>query len=190
MKSEIEIVAYNPGWPQRYVELRDSLQQMFSSLQVEVHHIGSTSVPGLASKDRIDIQITIPEGSPTYINKLNASLKKKGHSAVVPFEDHRPPGDSSTPENWQKFFIRGETFPYSCNIHVRVKGRRNQRYPILFRDYLRSHPKAAMAYSSLKQKLAKYHGADGNAYCEIKDPVCDVIMVHAEEWAERTHWHL
>src|SRR4029079_1192646 len=74
------------------------------------------------------------------------------------------------------------------NVHVRVAGRPNQRYALLFRDYLRVHPAAAAGYADLKRQLAAYHPDDIQAYVNIKDPVCDVIMSAAEEWAARTGW--
>ena len=76
----------------------------------------------------------------------------------------------------------------SANIHIRVSGRLNQRYPLLFRDYLRAHPSTAESYALVKVALAKYHADDVEAYYDVKDPVCDIIMAAAEEWAAATHW--
>jgi hypothetical protein len=50
-------------------------------------------------------------------------------------------------------------------------------------NYLRSHPMAAGGYANLKRVLAEYHADDNEAYTLIKDPVCDIIMNSAEEWA-------
>jgi GrpB-like predicted nucleotidyltransferase (UPF0157 family) len=69
-----------------------------------------------------------------------------------------------------------------------VDGRPNQRYPLLFRDYLRSHEAAAAAYAAVKRQLAGLTLETG-VYADVKDPVCDLIMVSAEEWAVRTGWH-
>ena len=69
-----------------------------------------------------------------------------------------------------------------------MRGRANQRYPLLFRDYLRAHPLARDAYAIIKQQLARYYPQDENAYYNIKDPVCDLIWSAAEEWAQSTDW--
>ena len=74
------------------------------------------------------------------------------------------------------------------NLHIRAEGRANQRYALLFRDYLRAHPTVAAGYGELKRRLADYVGADRNNYVEIKDPVCDIITAAAEEWAAATGW--
>jgi GrpB-like predicted nucleotidyltransferase (UPF0157 family) len=65
-----------------------------------------------------------------------------------------------------------------------VKGNPNQRYPLLFRDYLHANPEAAEAYARIKRALARYHADDIDAYYEVKDPVCDLIFQAAELWAK------
>ena len=58
----------------------------------------------------------------------------------------------------------------------------------LCRDFLRSHPVAAQAYAQVKQQLALRFPDDEDAYYDIKDPVFDIIVEGAEEWALRTNW--
>ncbi|NTU95955.1 MAG: GrpB family protein, partial [Bacteroidales bacterium] len=73
------------------------------------------------------------------------------------------------------------------HTHVRIIGRANQRYPILFRDYLRTHTATAQSYAELKLRLAT-HLADPEMYPEVKDPAVDLIFFAAEAWAEATAW--
>jgi GrpB-like predicted nucleotidyltransferase (UPF0157 family) len=69
--------------------------------------------------------------------------------------------------------------------------RANQRYALLFRDYLRGFPEIAQAYGQVKSAVVKYHPeADMDAYYDIKDPVCDIIYSSAEAWAESTDWRV
>ena len=72
------------------------------------------------------------------------------------------------------------------NTHVRVLGHANQRYAVLFRDYLRSDSVSTAAYAQIKFALARLHPDDMQAYYDIKDPVCDIIMANAERWAAAT----
>jgi GrpB-like predicted nucleotidyltransferase (UPF0157 family) len=74
------------------------------------------------------------------------------------------------------------------NLHARVLGRANQRYPLLFRDYLRAHPESARAYATLKRDLASLVPDDLDRYADVKDAVCDLIYLAAEEWAVATAW--
>jgi GrpB-like predicted nucleotidyltransferase (UPF0157 family) len=73
---------------------------------------------------------------------------------------------------------------------MRIAGHANQRYALLFRDYLRTHPMAAAAYAQVKVALAQRDNMDKDFYYDVKDPVCDIIMAGAEEWVARTGWTL
>ena len=73
------------------------------------------------------------------------------------------------------------------NLHVRIAGRANQRYALLFRDYLRTHLTAAQAYVELKRRLAQ-NLADPDTYPDVKDPAVDLIYFAAEDWAATTLW--
>ena len=70
---------------------------------------------------------------------------------------------------------------------MRVQGRANQRYALLFRDFLRTHPATAAAYGELKRQLAQ-HLADIQTYTDVKDPAVDLIYFAAEDWAAATGW--
>ncbi len=70
---------------------------------------------------------------------------------------------------------------------MRVQGRANQRYPLLFRDYLRAHPATAEAYAELKRRLAQNLAAP-KTYPDVKDPAVDLIYFAAEDWARATNW--
>jgi GrpB-like predicted nucleotidyltransferase (UPF0157 family) len=99
---------------------------------LRIDHIGSTSVPGLAAKDVIDIQVTVA-------NLADADpLTVAGFRAQPFLEDHRPPGVKGDPREWQKRFFNFPEGERRGNVHVRVEGRENQRYALLFRDYLRA----------------------------------------------------
>ena len=71
------------------------------------------------------------------------------------------------------------------NLHLRVAGRPNQRYPLLFRDYLRAHSESAAAYAALKRALAAL-GIDRGVHADAKDPACDLIFIAALAWAAQT----
>jgi GrpB-like predicted nucleotidyltransferase (UPF0157 family) len=152
---------------------------------VRLDHIGSTAVPGLPAKDRIDIQVTAAALTP----EVEQAIVRAGYERNLRIDsDHIPPGGSEDPACWRKWLFGPVDGGRPVNLHVRVAGNPNQRYPILFRDYLRAHPDSAEAYARVKQQLARYHADDIEAYCDIKDPVCDLILFAAEAWAEQTAW--
>jgi GrpB-like predicted nucleotidyltransferase (UPF0157 family) len=104
-------------------------------------------------------------------------------------QDHVPPGKEATAHAWEKWLFQPASPGRRVNVHVRMPGRANQRYAILFRDYLRAFPPIAQAYGQVKEAIVKYHPEqDMEAYYDIKDPVCDIVMGGAEEWAASTKW--
>jgi GrpB-like predicted nucleotidyltransferase (UPF0157 family) len=73
-------------------------------------------------------------------------------------------------------------------ISVRVLGRPNQRYALLFRDYLIAHPTTAAAYGELKRRLAPALRNPDEDYPDVKDPAVDLIYLPAQRWAAANGW--
>ena len=92
------------------------------------------------------------------------------------------------PEEWRKLFFRPPEGQRRTNLHIRQAGRANQRYALLFRDYLRVDPQSRGAYQQIKEALARLHPDDVDAYYDVKDPVCDIVMAAAERWAAQTSY--
>lgn len=180
-----QIWPYNPAWPEEYARIENVLKNGLKDLALRIDHIGSTAVPGLAAKDVIDLQITVASLS----EEVAGVLAELGYSRLAPISyDHAPPGTDFPAENWQKWFFRAPKGQRPTNTHVRVAGRANQRYPLLFRDYLRAHPHTAKAYAQLKTRLAD-NLANPRMYPDVKDPAVDLIYFPAEKWAAETGWN-
>jgi GrpB-like predicted nucleotidyltransferase (UPF0157 family) len=186
VQAQIEIVPYNNRWPEEFRRIAMPLRAALGALALRIDHIGSTAVPGLAAKDVIDVQVTV---ATLDAPALAAALAPLGYT---PWEgiagDHVPPGYDALPEEWSKLFFRAPAGQRRTNLHVRQAGRANQRYALLFRDYLRVEPRAAGAYAQIKEALARLHPQDLDAYYDVKDPVCDIIMAAAERWAAQTQY--
>ena len=187
----VEIVPYRAAWPEDFAVIAADLRRALGVFAVRIDHIGSTSVPGLASKDVIDVQVTVADFDPVTTAALIAALATIGYTLVETITgDHLPPGFEGDPAEWEKRYFRAPAGQRATNLHVRADNRANQRYALLFRDYLRAHPAAASGYAELKRRLADYVGEDRDNYVEIKDSVCDIIIGGAQEWARATGWHL
>lgn len=184
----IEIVPYQSRWRDEFLEIGGRIRAALGNLALRVDHIGSTSVPNLAAKDIIDIQVTLLDFE--QLDEVRAKLESAGFEfRFFGIYDHAPAGWDTTERAWEKAFFReregsGERH---VNMHVRAQGRANQRYALLFRDFLRTSPKVAAGYAAVKVQLARYLD-NITPYVEIKDPVVDIIIAQAEEWAARTGW--
>ena len=185
MPGMIVIRDYDPEWPRQFESIRSSVLDILGTRALRVDHIGSTSIPGLGAKDVIDIQVTVETLDSTIIRKLvNAGYQYWGNIT----HDHTPSGGDEHPDAWAKLFFSQPGGERRANIHVRVEGNPNQRYPLLFRDYLRAHPNSAKSIDRIKREIAKRHSDDLESYYDIKDPVYDLVWDAALEWADDTGW--
>jgi GrpB-like predicted nucleotidyltransferase (UPF0157 family) len=185
----IEIIPYQPGWQTEFLEIGTRIRAALGKLALRVDHIGSTSVPNLAAKDVIDLQVTLTDFE--HFNEVRERLEKAGFAfGYLGITDTIRPEWSTTEADWEKGYFRQGVGERRLHIHVRADGRANQRYALLFRDYLRHHPKVAHHYAELKYKMADYFGhlEDHSFYIEGKDPMVNLIATLAKEWGEQTNW--
>ena len=179
---DIEIVEPDERWSGRFTEIAERLRAAFGPSALRIDHIGSTAVPGLRAKDVVDVQVTVGDLAGTEERLERAGLAVRRSITA----DHRPPHSKVSDRDLAKRFARLDT-PFAANVHVRVGGAFNQRYALLCRDYLRTHPDAALAYAELKRQLARIVLGD-DAYYAVKDPVFDILMAGAEAWAAAVDW--
>jgi GrpB-like predicted nucleotidyltransferase (UPF0157 family) len=179
------IAPYRDQWPSEFAAIERVLREALGDVADRIDHIGSTSVPGLAAKDIIDIQVSVADLDDP---RLLTAMEDLGATATDITFDHVPPGDESGPSAWEKRYFRPPASWRPTHVHVRATGRANFRYALLFRDYLRHSASAAAAYAQVKAALARFHPDNGDAYYQVKDPVCDLIMDAAECWAKDAAW--
>lgn len=181
----ITIDEYHPDWPEEFEQMRAALQDALGELVLRIDHIGSTAVPGLGAKDVIDVQVTVRELSAQLKDRL-AQAGYEHREGIT--HDHLPLGAEGDPGSWAKWVFVQPPGQRRANIHLRIDGHPNQRYPLLFRDYLRAHPNSARSIERIKRELARRFPDDLEAYYEIKDPVYDLIWEAAKEWSQTTGW--
>ena len=187
MNPSIEIIGYQSRWPPEFAEIGARLRAAFGPLALAIHHIGSTSVPGLAAKDVIDVQVTVAELDP--LAPLQRAIEAAGYRMRLDIGgDHAPAGADTSPALWRKRYAGAAEGQSRTNVHIRARGLPNQRYALLFRDYLRQSAPARENYALIKRTLASRDADDVDAYYDIKDPVCDLILDAAQRWADQSGW--
>jgi len=160
------------------------MRQALEPLALRIDHIGSTSVLGLPAKDIIDVQITVA----ALTDDARAAMNGIGYTQPEgEWRDHCPPNVTEREGDWSKWYFHEPAGQRKTNTHMRVQGRPNQRYALLFRDFLRARADYTAAYAELKRRLAQ-HLANWKMYPEVKDPAVDLIYFAAEDWAAATHW--
>ncbi|MEJ6002902.1 GrpB family protein [Paucibacter soli] len=181
------ICSYDPRWPLEFSAIAHGLRTGLGGLALRIDHIGSTAVPGLCAKDVIDVQLSVASLGDTSLPPQISALGFERYPGVR--ADHCPPCHPGSEADWCKLFFLQPAGKRRINLHVREAGRTNQRYALLFRDYLRAHPPTAAAYGQLKQRLAAGL-ANGKDYPDVKDPAVDLIYFAAQAWAQAMGWTL
>ena len=182
----VEILDPRPSWVNDFTRVGEALRRHLGPLALRIDHIGSTSVPGLPAKDVIDVQVTVAEEA--GLEEV-CTRRVADRWARRPYErDHQVPGMPTDEREWAKRFLHPPPGHRPVNLHVRIAGRANQRYALVFRDYLRAHPATAAAYAEAKRRLAALTASDLDQYALAKDPIVDLIYLAAEDWARRQCW--
>jgi len=174
MPSKVEIHPYDSHWPQLFSTQATALRQALGETALRIDHIGSTSVPGLAAKPVIDIQISVRAFDP--LEAFQHPLEGLGYVFRA-----------NNPERTKRYF-REAPGTRETHIHVRCLGSWAEQFALLFRDYLRLHPDDANAYAALKRQLAEQYGEDRHGYTDAKDPFIWQVIYKADRWSQVIGW--
>ena len=169
---KVIVVAYDHHWPAMFEGEATLIRHILGSELLEIHHIGSTSVPGLAAKPIIDMMPVVKDI--TNIDRFNHQMMAIGYT---------PKGEYGI--LGRRFFYKGND-ERTHHIHVFQQGSEHIERHLAFRDYLRQHPLIAMKYGQLKQALATQYATDIDGYMEGKDAFIKEIETDALTWFHRS----
>ena len=159
----VEVVPYDPAWPARYEQVAALVRDALGDRALAVEHVGSTSVPGLAAKPVIDVDLTVADSSDetSYLRDLEAA----GFRLAV-----REPG-------WHQHRALTLADPRT-NLHVFSPDCPELERQRLFRDWLCEHPEDRALYRDAKLAAAAAATAAGEHvmdYNRRKEPVIHAI---------------
>jgi GrpB-like predicted nucleotidyltransferase (UPF0157 family) len=187
----VVVFDYDPQWPQTFHQMKQELEEQFGFWAERIDHIGSTSVPGLAAKNIIDIQITVKDlEHPEFKAFLKRFDESSPHYSLRPYDRDELTGMDDNHPGLKKRFMKLTRSEVTANIHIRQAGNINQRYALLFAAFLRANPAQREIYSLLKQRLATLFPESIEGYLYIKDPLMDLLYLQAETWALDSNWSL
>jgi dephospho-CoA kinase len=178
---------WRPEWASDFEELSKTLSAVLDGIAIRVDHIGSTSVPGLRAKDVIDVQVIVAELESNEISQALGRMGFEQRMGAWNLRDHVPAGWVGNPARWSKLVFAPVGSFRPSNVHVRRSGAPNERYALLFRDFLRSNSEARDAWGRFKTQLA-LTSSNLSEYGAVKDPATDVLLALAERWATDTSW--
>jgi GrpB-like predicted nucleotidyltransferase (UPF0157 family) len=162
---EIVLVEYDPQWPALFEQAAEQIRGALGDAALEIHHVGSTSVPGLEAKPLIDINLVVADTTveEAYVPKLEAA----GYVLRVREPDwfeHRMFRGSEPPVNLH-------VFPAKCPEVDRM---------LLFRDWLRVNDADRELYARTKRELGAQDWKYVQNYADAKTAVVEEILTRAQ----------
>lgn len=154
-KREIEVVPYNSAWPDMFAAEATRIKQVLGDNCIGIHHIGSTSVPGLAAKPIIDIIPVVRDI--LQVDQAEKEMQALGYTAR---------GEAGM--LFRRFFYK-DNMPRTHNVHIFEQSNAEIDRHLMFRDWMRSHADDRRNYADLKQRLAEKFTYDIDSYCFGKD---------------------
>lgn len=163
--SHTQVIPYDPKWADMYGSEAEKLKKVFGDELLGIEHIGSTSIPGLASKSIIDIMVLID--SHESAAKFLPQLEKIDY----PFD----PSSHTDKSTERHLFRKGNPTQYHLSIAYKDRGSFWERQ-LAFRDYLRNHPEDRDRYEALKLELIKKDPTGKDAYIGGKTGLINEIL--------------
>lgn len=150
---QISIVAHDPDWPGRFEAERAVLERVLAKwLSGGIHHVGATSIHGLASKPIIDMIAGVRD-----LDEARAAFEPLAEHSYI-YAPHRP----RIAHHFSKPSPRLSEMTH--NLHLTEPGSDLWRERLAFRDALRNDSRLVAEYQALKMRLAEMHPNDINAY--------------------------
>lgn len=155
------ITDYDDKWPRLYEAEAKRLRPIFGDVCVEMHHVGSTAVEGLAAKPEIDMLVVVSDPSP--LNHWQHELLRL---------HYRRGGDLMEGHH---FFKRERGGVRTHKLHICVVGHSQISRMLGIRDHLRANPYDRQAYAELKLRLERENRTGIAEYLDAKAPFLDVL---------------
>ena len=161
---EIVLVEYDPQWPALFEQAAEQIRAALGDAALEIHHVGSTSVPGLMAKPLIDINLVVADTTDeeAYVPRLEVA----GYVLRV-----------REPDWFEHRMLRGSEPP--VNLHVFPSECPEVERMLLFRDWLRANEADRELYARTKRELGAQEWKYVQNYADAKTAVVEEILARA-----------
>ena len=182
-----KVVPYDKSWPFAAARMIGRITLVLGDRTIGIQHVGSTSVPGLASKDVIDLQVAVRRLSDCDAPEFVKALADMGFPRIEGNDQDVVHSWAPDPASWAKRFHGSADPGRVVHLHVREHGSSGWESALLFRDWLVAHPAERDDYADLKRVLAHRESALPE-YSSAKEPWIASALLRARAWARETGW--
>jgi GrpB-like predicted nucleotidyltransferase (UPF0157 family) len=164
LDGNIVLTPYDPAWPDTFEAQAAAIRLALGGRALQVHHVGSTSVPGLCAKPIIDIVLVVADSAAEadYVPALEAA----GYALRI-----------REPAWFEHRLLRGAD--PAVNLHVFSAGCPEIDRMLAFRDHLRTNDADRSLYETAKRDLAARTWAFTQDYADAKTAVVEAIVGRA-----------
>ena len=161
-------------WPAAFEREAACVLDTLSDLSIELHHIGSTAIPGIVAKPVIDMLAIV-----TALEALDSRAHRLAAMGYEALGEFGIPG--------RRYFRKNAPDSVRTHqLHAFAAGSPEIERHLDFRDYLRAFPAEAASYAALKQGLATRCGSDMHVYSDGKTEFIRAVELRAAAWRRRT----
>ena len=169
----VTIAPYDPLWPQAFAVAASEVASAMGGNLMDIHHIGSTAIPGICAKPIIDMLAVVADLA--AVDQLSARMESLGYEPMGEF------GIAG-----RRYFRRNNAAgDRTHQVHTFPSGSEHIQRHLAFRDFIRAHATIAGQYAELKQRLAEAHPHDMNAYMDGKDGFIKEMETRALAWVAK-----
>ena len=169
LNQPVLIVDYDPEWPKLFEREATRIRAALGPVALTIEHVGSTSVPGLAAKPKIDILLVVANSADesTYVT----ALEEAGYLLKI-----------REPDWYEHRMLKGPDT--DVNLHVYSQGCEEIKRMLLFRNWLRNNEDDQQLYEQTKRELEKQTWKYMQNYADAKSTLVAEILGRAQKSAK------
>ena len=165
----IVVVPYDPLWAEQFRREAATIRAVFGRVLISIHHIGSTSIPGMSAKPIIDIMPIVRDIE--TVEGFNPAMMQLGYESK---------GENGI--SGRRYFVKGGDEHRTHHVHTRALDNPEVQRHLDLRDYLIAHAEEARQYADLKVALARQFPHDIDSYVAGKDGFIKELLQKAQKW--------
>lgn len=166
---QVVVESYNPRWKKDFQTEAQRVARALAPIVSNVHHIGSTSIEGLAAKPIIDLLVEVDQ-----IATVDAH---QNDMILIGYEALGENGIAS-----RRYFQKKQGVTHTHHVHIFEQNSHDMIRHLAFRDYLIASPETAQFYGEIKQQLAEAFPEDIESYIKGKSAAAQKIEEEALQW--------